>query len=91
MTDATLALDAEVTKRGTSSLAGAIMNWRGRTLAKSPRVRVFDTTKGITDLLQAAMNLKKGAWRFYAAVAQAEKALMRVRTRAVETFPELKY
>jgi hypothetical protein len=88
MTAATLALDAEVTKRGTYDLAGGIVNWYGRTLAESPRVRVFDTTKGISDLLHTAMNLEKGAWRFYTAVAQAEKALMRVLTRAFETCPE---
>jgi hypothetical protein len=34
------------------------------------------------------MNLEKGAWRFYAAVAQAEKAHMRVLTRAIETCPD---
>jgi rubrerythrin/rhodanese-related sulfurtransferase len=70
MTAATLALDAEVTKRGIYNLAGGIMNWYGQTLAESPRVRVFDATKGITDLLRAAMNLEKGAWRFYAAIAK---------------------
>jgi rhodanese-related sulfurtransferase/rubrerythrin len=70
MAAATLALDAEVTKRGIYNLAGGIMNWYGQTLAEFPRVRVFDTAKGITDLLHTAMNLEKGAWRFYAAVAK---------------------
>jgi len=70
MVAATLALDAEVTKRGIYELAGGIMNWYGQTLAESPRVCVFDTTKGINDLLYTAMNLEKGAWRFYAAVAK---------------------
>jgi sulfur-carrier protein adenylyltransferase/sulfurtransferase len=73
MTAATLALDAEVTKRGIYNLAGGIMNWYGQTLAESPRVRVFDATKEITDLLRAAMNLEKGAWRFYAAIAKRHK------------------
>ncbi|MGB5422374.1 MAG: rhodanese-like domain-containing protein [Desulfobacterales bacterium] len=70
MAAATLALDAEVTKHGIYNLAGGIMNWYGQTLAEFPRVRVFDTAKGITDLLHTAMNLEKGAWRFYAAVAK---------------------
>ena len=70
MVAATLAFDAEVTKRGIYNLAGGIMSWYGQTLAESPRVCVFDTTKGITDLLYTAMNLEKGAWRFYAAVAK---------------------
>jgi rhodanese-related sulfurtransferase/rubrerythrin len=70
MVAATLALDAEVTKRGIYNLAGGIMNWYGQTLADSPRICVFDTTKGITDLLYTAMNLEKGAWRFYAAIAK---------------------
>jgi rhodanese-related sulfurtransferase/rubrerythrin len=70
---ATLALDAEVTKRGIYNLAGGIMNWYGQTLAEFPRVRVFDATKGITDLLYTAINLEKGAWRFYAAMAGRHK------------------
>lgn len=74
MAAATLTLDAEVTKRGIYNLEGGIMNWYGQTLAESPRVRVFDTTKGITDLLHTAMNLEKGAWRFYAAVANRHDA-----------------
>jgi sulfur-carrier protein adenylyltransferase/sulfurtransferase len=76
----------------------------GKTLVGSPRVRVFDTTKRINDLLYTAMNLEKGAWRFYAAVArrhenepfaetfevpaQAEKAHIRALTRAIETCPD---
>ncbi|MGD9274186.1 MAG: rhodanese-like domain-containing protein, partial [Desulfobacterales bacterium] len=88
MAAATLALDAEVTKRGIYNLAGGIMNWYGQTLAEFPRVRVFDTAKEIIDLLHTAMNLEKGAWRFYAAVAQAEKAHMRALTRAIETCPD---
>lgn len=67
---ATLALDAEVTKRSIYNLAGGIMNWYGQTLSDFPRVRVFDTANGLTDLLHTAMNLEKGAWRFYAAVAK---------------------
>ena len=70
MAAATLALDAEVTKRDIYNLAGGIMNWYGQTLSDFPRVRVFDTAKGITGLLYTAMNLEKGAWRFYAAVAK---------------------
>jgi rhodanese-related sulfurtransferase/rubrerythrin len=67
---ATLALDAEVTKRSVYNLADGIMNWYGQTLSDFPRVRVFDAAKTITDLLYTAMNLEKGAWRFYATVAK---------------------
>lgn len=69
MAAATLALDAEVTKRGVYNLAGGIMDWYGQTLSEFPRFRVFETAKGTTDLLRTAMNLEKGAWRFYTAVA----------------------
>ena len=74
MAAATLTLDAEVTKRSVYNLAGGIMNWYGQTLAEFPRVRVFDTAKGITDLLYTAMDLEKGAWRFYAAVAKRHES-----------------
>ncbi|MFZ0133514.1 MAG: rhodanese-like domain-containing protein [Desulfobacterales bacterium] len=74
MAAATLALDAEVTKRGIYNLAGGIMNWYGRTLSGFPEVRVFDTGKGMTDLLHTAMDLEKGAWRFYAAVAERHES-----------------
>jgi rubrerythrin len=74
MAAATLTLDAEVTKRSVYNLAGGIMNWYGQTLAEFPRVRVFDSAKGITDLLYTAMNLEKGAWRFYAAVAKRHES-----------------
>ncbi|MFZ1202192.1 MAG: rhodanese-like domain-containing protein [Desulfobacterales bacterium] len=71
---ATLALDAEVTRRRVYNLAGGIMNWYGRTLSDFPKVRIFDAGEGITDLLHTAMDLEKGAWRFYAAVAGRHEA-----------------
>jgi rhodanese-related sulfurtransferase len=60
MAAATLALDAEVTKRGIYNLAGGIMNWYGQALADFPRVRVFDAAMGINDLLHTVMNLENG-------------------------------
>ncbi|MFZ0614394.1 MAG: rhodanese-like domain-containing protein [Desulfobacterales bacterium] len=74
MAAATLALDAEVTERRIYNLAGGIMNWYGQTLSDFPQVRIFDTRKGITDLLHTAMDLEKGAWRFYAAVAKQHES-----------------
>lgn len=70
MAAASLVLDAEVTKCGVYNLAGGIMGWYGQTLAEFPRVRVFEASKQMADLLFTAMNLEKGAWRFYTAVAE---------------------
>ena len=74
MAAATLTLDAEVTERRIYNLAGGIMNWYGRTLSGFPKVRVFDTGHGMADRLHTAMDLEKGAWRFYAAVAERHEA-----------------
>jgi sulfur-carrier protein adenylyltransferase/sulfurtransferase len=67
---ASLVLDAEVTKCGVYNLAGGIMGWYGQTLAEFPRVGVFEASTEMTDLLHTAMNLEKGAWRFYTTVAE---------------------
>lgn len=67
---ADLAAEAEVTERGVYNLAGGIMAWDGRMLPDYPRVQVFDIQKGPAALLMTAMNLEKGAFRFYTHVVE---------------------
>ena len=63
-----LAQDAEVTSGNVYNLLGGMMRWYGRTMEDFPRVQVFDQAKDLTELLRTAMDLEKGAWRFYQAV-----------------------
>lgn len=67
---ADLAAEAEVTERGVYNLAGGIMAWDGRMLPDYPRVQVFDKQKSSAELLMTAMNLEKGAFRFYTYVVE---------------------
>lgn len=64
---ASLAAEAEVTSGQVYNLQGGILGWEGRKLSDFPRVYVFDKTAGLFDLLYTAMDLEKGAWRFYRA------------------------
>jgi rhodanese-related sulfurtransferase/rubrerythrin len=67
---ADLAVEAEVTERGVYNLAGGIMAWDGRMVEDYPRVQVFDKRKSSAELLMTAMNLEKGAFRFYTYVGK---------------------
>ncbi len=58
-----------MTERGVYNLAGGIMAWDGLMLPDYPRVQVFDKQKSSAELLMTAMNLEKGAYRFYTYVA----------------------
>lgn len=62
---ASLATEAEVTAKKVYSLAGGILGWQGHTLAGFPKIHVFDGKRRLVDLLYTAMDLEKGAWRFY--------------------------
>jgi rhodanese-related sulfurtransferase/rubrerythrin len=62
---ADLAAGAEVTEKRVFHLDGGIMAWDGKVLPGFPRVQVFDKTAGHDALLTTAMNLEKGAFRFY--------------------------
>lgn len=62
---ADLAAEAEVTEGEVFSLDGGIMAWDGNTLTDYPRVQVFDASRDFHSLLLTAMDLEKGAFRFY--------------------------
>ncbi|MEE4359171.1 MAG: rhodanese-like domain-containing protein [Desulfococcaceae bacterium] len=60
-----LVSEAEVTEKNVYNLPGGIMTWEGKTLADFPRVQVFDKKRSLPELLMTAMELEKGAFRFY--------------------------
>ena len=65
---ATLAVDAEVTHKMVAHLEHGMLGWDGQTLTGYPRLQLFDPDAALTDLLKRAIDLEKGAWRFYAEV-----------------------
>jgi len=62
---ASMASEEMVTDNKIYNLTGGIQAWEGRTLAGFPKIQVFDKNQTIDDLLLTAMDLEKGAWRFY--------------------------
>ena len=59
----------EATTSGIYNLLGGISAWTGMALPDYPRVDVFDPQASIPDLLLRAMDMEKGAFRFYQEVA----------------------
>jgi sulfur-carrier protein adenylyltransferase/sulfurtransferase len=62
---ASLAGEGEVSNKTVYHLMGGMMAWEGKTLSGYPKVKIFDKCQTIEELLATAMNLEKGAWRFY--------------------------
>jgi len=54
-----------ITEKTIYNLEGGILSWEGKTLKGFPKIQVFDKTKKPVELLLTAMDLEKGAWRFY--------------------------
>jgi rhodanese-related sulfurtransferase/rubrerythrin len=54
-----------ITEKTIYNLEGGILSWEGKTLKGFPKIQVFDKTKAPAELLLTAMDLEKGAWRFY--------------------------
>jgi rhodanese-related sulfurtransferase/rubrerythrin len=63
-----LIADAEVTRRRVYNLSGGILRWDDATLPDFPAVAVFAPAGDLVGQMETAMNLEKGAWRFYCAV-----------------------
>ncbi len=62
---ADLVSEAEITEKNIFNITGGIMAWDGKTLADFPKIAVFSKTASLPELLMTAMNLEKGAFRFY--------------------------
>ncbi|MGD8293110.1 MAG: rhodanese-like domain-containing protein [Desulfobacterales bacterium] len=62
---ASLAGEGEVSSKTVYHLIGGVQAWEGKTLSGFPKVKLFDKDQTFEKLLTTAMNLEKGAWRFY--------------------------
>jgi rhodanese-related sulfurtransferase/rubrerythrin len=62
---AMLANEAELSDKRIYNLVGGILAWEGRKLSDFPRIQVFQTEDPAGDALLTAMDLEKGAWRYY--------------------------
>jgi rubrerythrin len=62
---ASLAGEAAVCKKTVYHLMGGIQAWEGKILSGYPKVKIFDQNLSLEKLLATAMDLEKGAWRFY--------------------------
>jgi rhodanese-related sulfurtransferase/rubrerythrin len=70
MAGATIVADSEIAHGDIYNLVGGITAWNDETLPDFPRIQVFDKAKGHEELLLQAMDLEKGAWRFYGYVLE---------------------
>ena len=62
---ASLAGEGEVSNKTVYHLMGGMQAWEGKTLSGYPKVKIFDKDQSLKKLLATAMDLEKGAWRFY--------------------------
>lgn len=67
---AMMAAEEELFEKDLYSLDGGIMAWSGETLEHVPKVSVFDKAQTLAEFLQTAMNMEKGAERFYRRVVE---------------------
>ena len=62
---ASLAGEAEVSQKAVYHLMGGLLARNGTILPGYPKVQIFDKAQELSQLLTVAMDLEKGAWRFY--------------------------
>ena len=62
---ASLAGEGEISQKKVYHLMGGLLTHNGRIQPGYPKIRVFERDKSIEHLLRTAMDLEKGAWRFY--------------------------
>jgi rubrerythrin/rhodanese-related sulfurtransferase len=62
---ASLAGEGEISEKSVYHLMGGLLAWDGTTLAGYPKIQLFEKIQEPEKLLRTAMNLEKGAWRFY--------------------------
>jgi rhodanese-related sulfurtransferase/rubrerythrin len=64
-----LALGSGRFQRPVYNLEGGFSAWTGKSLEDFPRVKLFEDIKDPREILLAAMEMEKGAWRFYKALS----------------------
>ncbi len=62
---ASLTGESEVSEKKVYNLMGGLLAWEGMTVSGFPKVQVFAQDRKPEALLKRAMDLEKGAWRFY--------------------------
>ena len=62
---ASLAGESGISKKKVFHLMGGLLAWDGTTLSGYPKVQIFDKRQDPVQQLKTAMDLEKGAWRFY--------------------------
>lgn len=67
---AMMAAEEEIFQKNIYSLDGGIMAWTGKSLESIPRVGIFNKSKTLTEFLYTAMNMEKGAERFYRLIVE---------------------
>lgn len=70
---AVLALEEEVCEAAIYNLSGGMLGWDGHSIEGAPRWHLFDTVTTTGERLHLAMDLEKGAQRFYEYVAERFK------------------
>jgi rubrerythrin/rhodanese-related sulfurtransferase len=70
---AMLAGEGEVTEKPIYHLSGGISAFSGKTLSEFPRLKAFEAGGSFPELLFSAMNMEKGAERFYEHVRERYK------------------
>ena len=72
---AALAAEAELSDLPIYNLVGGMLAWDGHKISDFPRVQIFDQARGLPDMLMTAMNLEKGAFRYYRTILKRFTAL----------------
>ena len=67
---AALAAEAELSDLPIYTLVGGLLAWDGQKIADFPRVQVFDQARSLPEMLLTAMDLEKGAYRYYHAILE---------------------
>jgi rubrerythrin/rhodanese-related sulfurtransferase len=62
---ASLAGESEISEKTVYHLMGGILAWEDTTLPGFPEVQLFERDQEPEQMLKTAINLEKGAWRFY--------------------------
>jgi rhodanese-related sulfurtransferase/rubrerythrin len=72
---AALAAEAELSDRPIYHLIGGMLAWEGRKVDDFPKVQIFDHARSVSDQLMTAMDLEKGAYRYYRSILELFGAL----------------
>jgi len=67
---AMMTAESKVTEKIIYNLKGGIMAWNSLTLDGFPKIQIFDRAKTLPEFLLLAMNMEKGADRFYREISR---------------------